>query len=112
MMYRMKANGMGLASIAVMCTAVIIILGSTMSIYSGIEGVVDSRISRDYSITYGDEIGDDVSENELKNIEKSMHDLVLSTVEDKSDIRNLNTRKHSEIPMLKLGDTQIGRAHV
>ena len=105
MMYRMKANGMGLASIAVMSTAVIITLGSTMSIYSGIEAIVDSRISRDYSITYGEEIGDDVSENELKNIEKSMHDLVLSTVEDKSDIRNLNTRKHSEIPMLKLGDT-------
>ena len=83
MLYRMKANGMGLASIAVMSTSVIVTIGSTMSIYSGIEGVVNSKLARDYSISYEDRIPASMSNDEIIKIEKSMTDLVKSTVTDK-----------------------------
>lgn len=103
MLYRMKANGMGLASIAVMSTSVIVTIGSTMSIYSGIEGVVNSKLARDYSISYEDRIPASMSNDEIIKIEKSMTDLVKSTVTDKSDIKGLYTKRSSLVPMLKSG---------
>ncbi|WP_347152536.1 ABC transporter permease [Peptostreptococcus anaerobius] len=103
MLYRMKANGMGLASIAVMSTSVIVTIGSTMSIYSGIEGVVNSKLARDYSISYEDSIPASMSNDEILKIEKSMTDLVKSTVTDKSDIKGLYTKRSSLVPMLKSG---------
>ncbi len=43
MMYRMKQNAAGLASVSILSTMVIITLSTTSSLYVGMEDVVDNR---------------------------------------------------------------------
>ncbi len=47
MAYRMKRNGAGLASICILCTMVLVIISSTVSLYAGAEDTLDKRFSRD-----------------------------------------------------------------
>lgn len=51
MLYRMKSNAVGLASIAILCTGVVVSLSTTMAIYNSAEKVVDSTVNRDYKFT-------------------------------------------------------------
>ena len=46
MVYRMKRNGAGLASICILCTMVLVILTSTVCLYGGLEGTLRSRYPR------------------------------------------------------------------
>ncbi|MDU2024245.1 MAG: ABC transporter permease [Finegoldia magna] len=66
MLYRMKSNAVGLASIAILCTGVVVSLSTTMAIYNSAEKVVDSTVNRDYKLT-GTITPD---KNFSKNIEK------------------------------------------
>lgn len=50
MVYRMKRNGAGLASICILCTMVLVMLSSTMSLYIGTEDVLRMRYPRNISI--------------------------------------------------------------
>lgn len=47
MVYRMKRNGAGLASICILCTMVLVMLSSTICLYTGIEDSLDSNLTRD-----------------------------------------------------------------
>lgn len=51
MLYRMKRNGAGLASICVLCTMVLVMLSATVCLYAGEEGVVRNRYPRDINLT-------------------------------------------------------------
>ena len=51
MLYRMKRNGAGLASICVLCTMVLVMLSSTVCLYTGEEEVVRNRYPKDIDIT-------------------------------------------------------------
>lgn len=51
MMYRMKANAVGLASIAVLCTALLITLSTTLSIYTSLVDQVENAISWDNEVS-------------------------------------------------------------
>lgn len=50
MIYRMKQNGAGLANICVLSTMVLVMVSTTVSLYAGIEDILDSRFPRDVSI--------------------------------------------------------------
>ena len=50
MIYRMKQNGAGLANICVLSTMVLVMLSTTVSLYAGMEDILDSRFPRDVSI--------------------------------------------------------------
>lgn len=50
MMYRMKGNALGLASIAVLCTGVIITLSATLTIYKNMDNIINTTMSRDYTM--------------------------------------------------------------
>lgn len=50
MIYRMKQNGAGLANICVLSTMVLVIVSTTVSLYAGMEDILDSRFPRDVSI--------------------------------------------------------------
>ena len=43
MLYRMKRNAMGLASICILSTMVLVTVSTTFSLYLGIDGVMDAR---------------------------------------------------------------------
>lgn len=51
MLYRMKRNGAGLASICVLCTMVLVMLSATVCLYAGEESVVRNRYPRDINLT-------------------------------------------------------------
>ena len=61
MLYRMKQNAAGLAGICVLSTSVMVMLSSTVSLYSGINDVLENRFVRDISLKTGD-IDDSVRE--------------------------------------------------
>lgn len=50
MIYRMKQNGAGLANICVLSTMVLVMVSTTVSLYAGMENILDSRFPRDVSI--------------------------------------------------------------
>lgn len=50
MIYRMKQNGAGLANICVLSTMVLVMVSTTVSLYAGVEDILDSRFPRDVSI--------------------------------------------------------------
>lgn len=50
MIYRMKQNGAGLANICVLSAMVLVMVSTTVSLYAGMEDILDSRFPRDVSI--------------------------------------------------------------
>ena len=50
MIYRMKQTGAGLANICVLSTMVLVMVSTTVSLYAGMEDILDSRFPRDVSI--------------------------------------------------------------
>ena len=63
MMYRMKQNAVGLANICILSTMVLVMLSSTLSMWSSIDRVVDSQYPRDFIGTgYGEAANIDFDE--------------------------------------------------
>ncbi|MDO5128080.1 MAG: ABC transporter permease [Eubacteriales bacterium] len=52
MMYRMKQNAVGLANICILSTAVLVVLSSTVSLYTGIEDILDNIFKKNVIIEY------------------------------------------------------------
>ncbi len=54
LLYRMKQNAVGLASICILCTCILVMLSSTISLYAGIQDMVESFQSSSFQfINYG-----------------------------------------------------------
>ena len=66
MVYRMKRNGAGLASICILSTMVLVMLSSTVSLYAGMEDSLRSHYPRDITI--------EVSYSSLEALESSAPD--------------------------------------
>lgn len=52
MTYRMKQNAVGLANICILCTGVLVVLSSTVSLYAGIEDILKAHYPKDVMTTY------------------------------------------------------------
>ncbi|MDU7501943.1 MAG: ABC transporter permease, partial [Finegoldia magna] len=90
MLYRMKSNAVGLASIAILCTGVVVSLSTTMAIYNSAEKVVDSTVNRDYKLT-GTITPD---KNFSKNIEKEktrLKNMITEKTNPKNDYYQVST---------------------
>lgn len=90
MLYRMKSNAVGLASIAILCTGVVVSLSTTMAIYNSSEKVVNSTTNRDYKLT-----GTIIPDKDFsKNIEKEktrLKNLVTEKTNPKNDYYQVST---------------------
>jgi putative ABC transport system permease protein len=64
MIYRMKQNAAGLASICILSTAVIIMLSSTVSLYVGLEDALRKQYSREISVSAYDATDDQIRQLE------------------------------------------------
>ncbi len=51
MLYRMKQNAVGLANICIMSTIVIVLISTTVSVYTGIQDILDLRFPAEYHIS-------------------------------------------------------------
>lgn len=106
MLYRMKSNAVGLASIAILCTGVVVSLSTTMAIYNSAEKVVDSTVNRDYKLT-GTITPD---KNFSKNIEKEksrLKNLVTEKTNPKNEYYQVSTMMFANLEGNKF--TRIGR---
>lgn len=68
MVYRMKRNGAGLASICILATMVLVMISSTASLYSGGEGSIRDRYPREINITLQYSDLDKESEADIKGL--------------------------------------------
>ena len=100
MIYRMKQNAAGLASICILSTAVIIMLSSTISLYAGMEDVIRNRFSRDISVS-----AYRVNEDGVKQVEA----LVSEVAEEAGLIpRNAMGLRYASDTAVQQGATFIG----
>lgn len=106
MLYRMKSNAVGLASIAILCTGVVVSLSTTMAIYNSAEKVVNSTVNRDYKLT-----GTIIPDKDFsKNIEKEktrLKNLVTEKTNPKNDYYQVSTMMFANLEGNKF--TRIGR---
>lgn len=79
MIYRMKRNGAGLASICILCTMVLVMLSSTICLYAGAEDSINSSYPRDIII--------ETVSQEMKDIEN------IQPIVEKNAIQAANTAK-------------------
>lgn len=73
MIYRMKQNAAGLASICVLSTAVLVMLSTTVALYFGIEDVFQTRFPRDIAVT---------AQNTSEEVTKKIETIVLEEAEN------------------------------
>lgn len=76
MMYRMKQNAVGLASICILCTCILVMISSTFTLYKGIDETSQKSLVSDYIFTFNapsnmdlDHEFDDLS----KNMQAALH---------------------------------------
>lgn len=74
MMYRMRRNGAGLASICILLTMVLVMLSSTMSLYIGIEDSLKSRYPSGINVEIGISSADDVNKENIGRLYQIVHD--------------------------------------
>ena len=75
MVYRMKRNGAGLASICILVTMVLVMISSTVSLYVGAEDSIQSYYPFDFAIQAALERPDDVSEEVRRDYRAKILDL-------------------------------------
>jgi putative ABC transport system permease protein len=71
MMYRMKQNAAGLASVCILATMVLVMVSSTVSLYAGMEDVMDTRYARELNLRLYD-ISDELPAKAREIAEESM----------------------------------------
>lgn len=74
MMYRMKRNGAGLASICILLTMVLVMLSSTTSLYFGIEDSLVERYPHSVNITVGLSDVEDLNPENLKKLYEAVRE--------------------------------------
>lgn len=92
MVFRMKRNGAGLASICILCTMVLVILSSTLCLYIGAEDSLRHRYTRNIVMEFG---VDDVSILNSEEIQE-IKELVRQTVLEK-DVQQENILEFSTL---------------
>ncbi len=114
LIYRMKQNAAGLAGICILSTSVIVMLSSTVSLYSGLQGVLKNRFVRDICLTAGDIDNDTVermdqitreilSEEGLaeENAFRYKNFVFTAAEEEKGVLRPIDAGRSSEIGRVK-----------
>ena len=98
MIYRMKSSSVGIASISILSTGVIVTLATTLSIYGGIRNVVSSTMPREYKISTDEVvITTDNYEDELEKLD----DIIYKSAGGRENIENSFSELQTMIYSLK-----------
>lgn len=76
MMYRMKKSGIGLANICILSTMVLVALSTTISLWSGIQDIIQLRYPKEIVIRYNVSNNDIDNKEELYNIDQKIQSIV------------------------------------
>ena len=86
MVYRMKRNGVGLASICILSTMVLVMLSSTISLYFGMENSLSERLPHEFNLIMSMNDISDVTEEFLHEVDR-----VIDHANDMHDTERTNT---------------------
>lgn len=76
MVYRMKRNGAGLASICILATMVLVMISSTSSLYFGSEASLNERYPRDISVSVNFDNISDMNRENLSSLREAVKNSV------------------------------------
>ena len=76
MMHRMKKNGIGLANICILSTMVLIALSTTISLWSGIQDIIQLRYPKEFMISCETSDTHDKKEKELYLLDQKVQSIV------------------------------------
>jgi len=71
MLFRMKQNGVGLANICILSTMVIVMIGTTVSLYAGASDIINTRFGHEVVSTFYD-VNDDDLKSQVKNVAQNV----------------------------------------
>ena len=74
MIYRMKRNGAGLASICIICTMVLVMISSTVCLYFGSENSIEKRYPRNFIINSSSAQLDNLYSSDAELLKKTAYD--------------------------------------
>ena len=97
MVYRMKRNGAGLASICILATMVLVMISSTATLYIGSEDTLNTRYPRDINMDFRFE---DVKDLSNENIDILRNDII--TVADKHGVEPENRNDYRSAAIVGL----------
>jgi len=72
MIYRMKRNGAGLASICILATMVLVMMASTACLYFGKEDAINTRYPRDINLEFSFDELDSFSDENIKKLKDKL----------------------------------------
>jgi putative ABC transport system permease protein/bacitracin transport system permease protein len=89
MLYRMKANAVGIASICILCTGIIIALGTTFTIYRGIEGAMEGEMVYDYDATDSTHYDLNGDPSQIVAAKEALYQTILKTETDNRKVEDI-----------------------
>ena len=103
LLYRMKQNAVGLASIAILATGVLVMISTTVSLYAGMQETLDKNYPQDYYLSVKNRF------EGADTVDTMPPELVAQVVEKAAkekglDIRELKTQEYLEASYLKQND--------
>ena len=103
LLYRMKQNAVGLASIAILATGVLVMISTTVSLYAGMQETLDKNYPQDYYLSVKNRFeGADTVDTMPPEL---VAQVVKKAAKEKGlDIRELKTQEYLEASYLKQND--------
>ena len=94
MLYRMKRNAMGLASICILSTMVLVTVSTTFSLYLGIDGVMDAR--------YPSEVGYNMRWEETTDVQRAEALECVRALAENYDLQIEDDRRYAMLSFVSL----------
>ena len=88
LVYRMKRNGAGLASICILGTMVLVMLSSTTCLYFGAEDSANMRYPRDINITLAGETPEQITDGNIERYRRAIADYTSERGVPPKDVQN------------------------
>lgn len=99
MIYRMKQNAVGLANICILSTAVLVMVSGTVSLYAGMNDVMEQRYPREISV-----VGKDLSEDNKNDLIQ----MVKETAQEQGiQIQDLSDFESVDVTVIKDGQNFV-----
>ncbi|WP_040411700.1 hypothetical protein, partial [Desulfosporosinus sp. OT] len=108
MMYRMKQNAVGLASICIMATAVLVMVSTTVSLYIGMEDVLHTRYPQNIMIS-----APVSAQQSVEGLQRLVHEVLAKhrlVVKDRMDYRYLFFSGNQEVGTVITAESKMSNA--
>lgn len=99
MLYRMKANATSLAGIAVLCTGIVLTLGTTLTLYLGMEEQIEQAMTHDFELEYLNYVEGASGENASDVLNQTLNEL-----KQHGDVKDVSILKSVFITSTYLND--------